>query len=537
MTTIDPKLAQQIARRRTFAIISHPDAGKTTLTEKLLLYSRALRMAGSVKARRATRHAKSDWMAMEQERGISVTTSVLQFEYRECHMNLLDTPGHNDFSEDTYRTLTAADSAIMLIDSVKGVEPQTIKLFEVCRMRGIPIVTFVNKMDRLGRDPLELCEQIEQVLGIPTAPANWPIGSGPGFQGVYDRWSQELLRFERSDGGARMAPVTVTTLDDPAFRASIGDSALEELMESLELLDGAGDEFDQDAFLAGEITPVFFGSAMTNFGVEPFLNRFVELAPSPRARASGGNEIDPAEPEFSGFVFKIQANMDPRHRDRIAFVRICSGQFTRGMNVTHQRLGKSMNLARPLQFMAQERMLIDKAVAGDILGLWDSGQLRIGDTLSEGMDVRYDGVPRFSPEHFVRANLLDPLRRKQLKKGLEQLSEEGAVQVFYDRFRLERDPILGAVGLLQFDVVKHRLANEYNVNVGFDRLSYRVARWIQGEADLNAVERASTMATVMIDIEGRPIVISDTQWIMNNVMDKFPDLTFVAAVQPGRKTG
>ncbi|OIP35198.1 MAG: peptide chain release factor 3 [Deltaproteobacteria bacterium CG2_30_63_29] len=532
--SIETKLAEEIARRRTFAIISHPDAGKTTLTEKLLLYGGALRMAGSVKSRKTDRHAASDWMAMEQERGISISTSVMQFEFDGCHMNLLDTPGHNDFSEDTYRTLAAADCAIMLIDSVKGVEPQTIKLFEVCKMRGVPIVTFINKMDRLGREPLDLLNDIEQVLQIPTSPVSWPIGAGKSFQGVYDRWHSRLLRFERADGGATRAPMIECALDDPALVSSLGRGAHDELMEALELLDGAGDTFDRAAFLAGELTPVFFGSALSNFGVEPFLNEFVHLAPPPRPREVTAGVLRPTPSEFSGFVFKIQANMDLRHRDRIAFVRVCSGQFDRGMQVKHMRLDKNITLAKSLQFMAQERMVVDTAVAGDILGLWDSGQLRIGDTLCIGEDVEYQGIPRFSPEHFVRVVLNDVLKRKQLKKGLEQLSEEGAVQVFYDRERLERDPILGAVGMLQFDVVKHRLDSEYNVSVDFERLPFQFARWVEGEDfDPGEFERRSG-TTCLLDVEQRPILLFSSEWMMRRLEEQYDKLRFIAAVQPGR---
>ncbi len=527
-------LNKEVARRRTFAIISHPDAGKTTLTEKLLLYGGAVHLAGSVKARKSSRHATSDWMAMERERGISISTSVMRFAWQDCLMNLLDTPGHNDFSEDTYRTLAAADSAIMLIDAVKGVEPQTIKLFQVCRMRNIPIVTFVNKMDREGRDPLDLLSEIESVLGIPTTPATWPIGNGKLFMGVYDRWRSRLLRFERADGGARRAPVVEGKLGDAAVLEAIGKRAHDELEESLALLDGAGDAFDAKAFLAGQVTPVFFGSALTNFGVEPFLDAFTELAPPPRPRlTTAGEVLAPEDGDFSGFVFKIQANMDPRHRDRVAFVRVCSGRFDRGMQVQHARTGAQMVLAKSIQFMAQERIPMDEAYAGDIVGLWDPGQLRIGDALCGGEVVEFEGIPRFSPEHFVRVRLTDPLKRKQLKKGLEQLSEEGAVQVFYDLHRLERDPILGAVGMLQFEVVQHRLKNEYSVNVSFEHLPYQHARWIEGEIDPNELERRS--GTLCLgDIEGRLMVLFTSEWMMRRVIGEYEEVRFVAAVQPGR---
>ncbi|MCL2325988.1 MAG: peptide chain release factor 3 [Proteobacteria bacterium] len=525
---------EAIRRRRTFAIISHPDAGKTTLTEKLLLYGGAVHTAGSVKARRSARHATSDWMAMEQERGISISTSVMRFEWDGCEMNLLDTPGHNDFSEDTYRTLAAADSAIMLIDAVKGVEPQTIKLFEVCRMRGIPIVTFINKMDREGRDPLELLSEIEDVLGIPTTPASWPVGQGKAFCGVYDRWQRRLLKFERSEGGSNKVPVIEASLDDPVLKAELGSRLYSSLCDGLELLDGAGVPFDRHAYLAGRQSPVFFGSALTNFGIEPFLDAFIGLAPSPGERfTAGGDVVLPQDADFSGFVFKIQANMDPRHRDRIAFFRLCSGRFERGMQATLYRTGAKLTLAKSLTFMAQERMNVEEAFAGDIVGLWDSGQLHIGDTLYVGKPVEYEGIPRFSPEHFVRVVLRDPLRRKQLKKGLEELSEEGAVQVFYDLKRMERDPILGAVGKLQFDVVQHRLQTEYNVHVTFDGLPYQHARWIEGDLDPDEISRRSG-TLCLHDIEGRLIVLFQSEWMMHRIMGDYEKVKFIAAVQPGR---
>jgi peptide chain release factor 3 len=526
-------LQTEVARRRTFAIISHPDAGKTTLTEKLLLYGGAVRLAGSVKQRRAERHATSDWMALERERGISIATSVMQFPYHGYQLNLLDTPGHNDFSEDTYRTLAAADSAIMLLDSAKGVEAQTIKLFEVCRMRRLPIVTFINKMDRFGLDPLDLLDQIESVLGIPCSPANWPIGSGPDFQGVYDRWERQLLRFERGVATSHKAAMQVSSLEDPALRASIGESEYGRLSEALALLQGAGTEFDRGAFRAGELTPVFFGSAMTNFGVEPFLDRFIELAPPPLPHLSAGVEVRPDDPEFSGFVFKIQANMDPQHRDRVAFVRVCSGHFERGMEVIHVRTGKPLTLSRSLQFRAQERTLIEEAFAGDIVGVWDPGLLRIGDTLSENPKHEFAGIPRFSPEHFVRVVLVEPFKRKQLKKGLDQLSEEGAVQVFFDRERLERDPILGAVGRLQFEVIQYRLKNEYNVDVRLDPLPFQHARWVEGDHDPAEFENLGG-TQCLLDIENRPLVLFKSDFWLQQALERHPELTFVAAVQPGR---
>jgi len=527
-------IRSEVAQRRTFAIISHPDAGKTTLTEKLLLYGGALHMAGSVRQRRDGRHATSDWMEIERQRGISITTSVMQFPYRGFRLNLLDTPGHNDFSEDTYRTLAAADSAIMLLDSAKGVEPQTIKLFEVCRMRHIPIVTFINKLDRDGRDPLDLLDEIERVLGIPASPASWPIGSGVGFQGVFDRWTNQVLRFERGESAAHKVAMQVTSLDDPDLRATIGDRAHGELSEALELLHGAGFDFDDQAFRKGELTPVFFGSALTNFGVEPFLDHFIELAPPPLPRVAAGGEVDPLTSDFSGFVFKIQANMDPMHRDRVAFVRVCSGRFVRGMDVVHERSGKTFAVKRSLQFRAQDRSSVEEAFAGDIVGVWDPGMLRIGDSLSAKGNIEFEGIPRFSPEHFVTVRLSEPFKRKQLKKGLEQLSEEGAVQVFFHRERLERDPILGAVGRLQFDVIQHRLKSEYDVDVRFEPVPSQHARWVEGTFDPAELERLGSVMCLQ-DVENRPLLLFENDFWLRQTIERNPTLHFVAAVQPGRR--
>jgi peptide chain release factor 3 len=553
--SVDPEtLRHEIGRRRTFAIISHPDAGKTTLTEKLLLYGGAIHLAGSVKARRASRHATSDWMSIEKERGISVASSVMQFEHMGCFFNLLDTPGHNDFSEDTYRTLAAADCAVMLIDVAKGVEPQTIKLFEVCRLRGIPIVTFVNKMDREGKSPLDLLDEVEQVLGIPCAPMTWPLGMGKSFAGVYSREEQQFYRFERVDRGAKEAFMEAVPLTDDVLVDDIGGQSIEEFRAELSLLDDAGNAFDNDAFLAGQVTPVFFGSAMTNFGVEPFLDRFVNLCPSPRSRkvrsvdtrtgALGDVvEVDAATDSFSGFVFKIQANMDPKHRDRIAFVRVTSGRFEKGMNVKQVRVGtgveagnnvRKLSIDRPMIFMAQERASIEEAYSGDIIGVWDSGNLRIGDALVEGAPFAFEGIPSFSPEHFVRVRLKDPLKRKQLKKGLEQLADEGAVQLFRERDELYVDPVLGAVGWLQFEVVQHRLKAEYSVEAQLDRLPFTQARWVFGEkVDLKEITKTGTVQC-LIDVEERPLLLFETDWMRRRFEDKHPDWTFVAAVQPGR---
>ncbi len=525
----------EIARRRTFAIISHPDAGKTTLTEKMLLYGGAIHLAGCVKQRQNARKTTSDWMELERQRGISVSTSVLQFEYGGQRLNLLDTPGHDDFSEDTYRTLAAADCAVMLIDCVKGVELQTTKLFKVCRMRGIPIVTFINKMDRHGRDPMDLLDEIERLLEIPCHPGSWPIGSGPSFQGVYDRMNRRLLRFERTEGGAKRMPMQVADVKDEAFRATLGDNAHSQLLEELELLDEAGTPWDEGKFLAGQLTPVFFGSAMTNFGVEPFLEEFVKLAPPPGPRLTSDGILEPDAAGFSAFVFKVQANMDPRHRDRVAFARVCSGVFHRGMSVTHVRTGKPISLSKAFQFMAQERIQVSEAFSGDVIGLWDPGLLRIGDTLAVGDEVEFEGIPRFSPEHFVRVRDSDPMKRKQLKKGLDQLSEEGAVQMFFDHQRQEREPILGAVGVLQFDVTQYRLKAEYGASVTFERLPYQHARWIEGDADLARFHR-SGISTCLQDIEGRPLVLFVSEWALRSAEERNPGLKFLAAVQPGRSS-
>ena len=524
---------REISRRRTFAIISHPDAGKTTLTEKLLLYGGAIHVAGEVKARRARRSATSDWMAIEKERGISVATSVMQLDHGGYRFNLLDTPGHNDFSEDTYRTLAAADCAVMLVDVAKGVEPQTIKLFEVCRLRKIPIVTFINKMDREGKPPLDLLDEIETVLGIPTSPLTWPVGMGKEFRGVYERETKRFLRYERAEFGRKAARLEAS-LDDDGLADEIGETALNALRDEVGLLDDAGNDFDMERFLAGEVTPVFFGSAMNNFGVEPFLERFSSLCPEPLPRTAIEGKVETTAPYFSGFVFKIQANMDPRHRDRIAFVRVCSGRFERGMSVTHVRTGKKLNLDRSLTFLAQERATVEEAFAGDILGLWDPGVLRIGDTLSSGDKVSFEGIPIFSPEHFVRVRLKDPMKRKQLKKGLEQLSEEGAVQLLKDRDDAIVDPILGAVGWLQFEVVTHRLKAEYGVEAHFERLPYSQARWVFGDGfEPKGIVRPG-MIECVLDIEDRPLLLFDSEWTRRRAEEKNPELTFVAAVQPGR---
>ena len=517
----------EVRRRRTFAIISHPDAGKTTLTEKLLLYGGAIHLAGAVKGRRARRHATSDWMDMEQERGISVTSSVLQFEYEGFEVNLLDTPGHQDFSEDTYRTMLAADSAVMLLDNRKGVEEQTRKLFRVCRMRRLPIVTFVNKCDRPGADPLELLDDVQEDLGIQCYPVTWPVMEGFDCVGVYDRRDGMIHRFERTgDHGQTKVPVTTVSIDDPGATEILSEEALEGLREQVELLELAGTEYDEEAFQRGEMTPTFFGSALLNFGVEPFLQYFLEHAPPPQPRDAETGTVDPSGEEFSGFVFKIQANMDPNHRDRIAFVRICSGRYEPGMTVENARTGEDVRLSAARQFMAQEREQVEEAVPGDVVGIHDRGSLRIGDTLSEN-GVRFGDIPRFSPEHFARVRVPDPLRRKHLDKGLRQLSEEGAVQVFYPAKRGgSPNPLVGAVGQLQFDVLVHRLDTEYNVDAELDGLSYDRARWVVGDED--EIEEASRGygKSLVYDSKDRPLILFESEFALNNTERDHPDLEF-----------
>ena len=523
-------LQKEIDRRRTFAIISHPDAGKTTLTEKLLLYGGAIHLAGSVKARRAQRHATSDWMELEKERGISVTSSVLQFEYAGYRINLLDTPGHQDFSEDTYRTLVAADSAIMLLDNRKGVEEQTRKLFEVCKMRRIPIFTFVNKSDRAGENPLQLIDDVESDLGIRCYPITWPIHHGNDFLGVYDRMEGGVRLFEKGgDHGAKRARVVEGGLDDPEVAERIPAEVIERVREELELLELAGAEFDAAAVESGDLSPTFFGSALTNFGVEPLLRHFLEYSPPPAPRETeSGEEIGPRHPAFTGFIFKIQANMDPRHRDRIAFLRICSGRFEPGMQVENTRSGDTVRLAQPQQFMAQDRKAVEDAWPGDVIGLHDRGQLRIGDTLSDNGELHFGGIPRFSPEHFARIRVEDPLRRKQLDTGLRQLSEEGAAQVFYEDVQAGHTPIVGAVGLLQFDVLLHRLEGEYGAKARLERLPYTHARWVEGpEPEIRRVARGEGRLLVF-DSKERPLILFSSQWALRHAEEREEALSFHA---------
>ncbi len=518
-------LKQEIERRRTFAIISHPDAGKTTLTEKLLLYGGAINLAGSVKGRKTAKHAVSDWMEIEKERGISVTSSVMQFEYDGYCINILDTPGHQDFSEDTYRTLMAADSAVMVIDASKGVEPQTIKLFKVCVMRHIPIFTFINKLDREANDPFELMDDIENVLGIATCPINWPIGCGKNFKGTYDRNTGIISKFTAADSGMKEIAVEEIALDDPALEDTIGFQYYEQLKDDIELLDGAGQEFDQDMVSRGELSPVFFGSALTNFGVETFLKHFLAMTYTPMARNSDAGLIDPVEKPFSAFVFKIQANMNKAHRDRIAFMRICSGKFEAGMEVYHTQGGKKIKLSQPQQMMAQERKIVEEAYAGDIIGVFDPGIFNIGDTICQpGSKFAFEGIPTFAPEHFARVRQTDTMKRKQFIKGVSQIALEGAIQIFQEFNSGMEEIIVGVVGVLQFDVLVHRLKTEYNVEVRLEQLPYEYIRWIENEdIDVNKIQGTSDMKRIK-DLKGNPLLLFANSWSVGMVEERNPDL-------------
>ena len=524
------ELAEAVARRRNFAIISHPDAGKTTLTEKLLLYGGAIQQAGAVKAKGEQRKVTSDWMELEKQRGISITSTVLQFDYAGSTINLLDTPGHQDFSEDTYRTLAAADNAVMLEDAAKGLEPQTRKLFEVCRMRRIPIFTFINKMDRPGREPLELLDEIEQDLGLACWPVNWPIGGGDRFRGVIDRRSRMVVLFERAERG-RQAGERRLGLDDPALAELVEPELLAQALEELELLDGAGAELDLERVHAGELSPVFFGSAMTNFGVRPFLDAFLDLAQRPTARSARDGLVDPLRPDFSGFVFKLQANMDPRHRDRVAFVRVCSGRFEKDMSVRHARSGRTIRLSRPQKLFGQEREVVEDAYPGDVIGLNNPGMFAIGDTLYVGPKVEYEGIPCFSPEIFAWLRNPNPSAFKNFRKGVQELREEGAVQVLHDTDPSRRDPILAAVGQLQLEVVQYRLENEYGVQTRLEPLEFSVARWVVG--GWPALENVGRLfnCRVVRDSWDRPVLLFRNDWNLNQLREDHPELE-LSAVAP-----
>ncbi len=519
-------LASEVARRRTFAIISHPDAGKTTLTEKLLLFGGAIQLAGTIKGRKAARHVTSDWMELEKQRGISVTSSVMQFPYGDAIINLLDTPGHEDFSEDTYRTLTAVDSAMMVIDCVKGVEERTIKLMDVCRLRDTAICTFINKLDREGRDPIELLDEIEDILKIQCAPITWPIGMGKRLRGIYHLYEDAVHLYEAGKHAVRQDVKVFKGLDNPLIDELLGDQAAE-LRDEIELVKGASHEFDRQAYLAGKMTPVFFGSAINNFGIRELLDYFVETAPAPLSRETLGRVIEPEEEKFTGFVFKIQANMDPAHRDRVAFLRICSGSYRKGMKFHHVRLGKDVQIANALTFMAADRGHVDEAFSGDIIGLHNHGTIRIGDTFTQGEDLKFTGIPDFAPELFRRAILKDPLKMKALQKGLDQLCEEGATQLFRP-FR-NNDLILGAIGILQFDVVEYRLRYEYGVDCRFEPISVATARWIQCD-DPGTEQRLREKAfeNLAEDQSGALVYIAPTRVNLDLAMERWPDVSFLA---------
>ena len=520
---------KEIERRRTFAIISHPDAGKTTLTEKFLLYGGAINTAGSVKGKANSKYAVSDWMDIEKERGISVTSSVLQFNYDDYCINILDTPGHQDFSEDTYRTLMAADSAVMVIDASKGVEAQTIKLFKVCTMRHIPIFTFINKMDREAKDSFELLDDIETVLGIQTCPINWPIGSGKRFKGIYDRESKQVSMFQSvSTGGSKSAKETDYDVNDPELMELVGSDLYEQLTEDVELLDGASEALDMEKVSKGELSPVFFGSALTTFGVEAFLKYFLKMTSSPLPRMSNEGLIDPMEEPFSAFVFKIQANMNKAHRDRIAFMRICSGKFEAGKEVYHVQSGRKLKLSQPQQLMAQDRKVVDEAYAGDVIGVFDPELFSIGDTLcTPGKKYEYEGTPTFAPEHFCRLVQLNSMKRKQFMKGVTQIAQEGAIQLFQDYQLGMSEIIAGVVGTLQFDVLKYRLENEYGCEVRLEPLSYGFIRWVKDPTtDLNSLKRLNDVKKVK-DMKGNPLLLFNNEWIINMVLENNEGLELV----------
>jgi len=521
------ELDRQISRRRTFAIISHPDAGKTTLTEKLLLFGGAIKMAGAVKAKRAARHATSDWMKMEQERGISVTSSVMQFSYEDYIINLLDTPGHADFSEDTYRTLTAVDSALMVIDCAKGVEQRTIKLMDVCRLRQTPIFTFINKLDREGRDPIELLDEVEAVLGIQCAPITWPIGMGKRLKGVYHIVDDEVHLYESGKNYVIQKAEVIQGIDNPLLVERLGEYETTELRGEIELVKGASHEFDQQAYLEGRQTPVFFGSAINNFGVTPLLEAFVKHAPPPGFRATVSRDVQSNETALSGFVFKIQANMDPAHRDRIAFMRICSGRFTQGMKLKHVRLNKDMKIPNALTFMAQTRGKVEQAWPGDIIGIHNHGTIAIGDSFTQGEKLQFTGIPNFAPELFRRAQLRDPLKMKALQKGLMQLSEEGATQFF--RPLLGNELILGAVGVLQFDVVAYRLKHEYNVDAIFENINVQTARWVSCDDQKMLTEFTNQlMGNLARDAADQLVYIAPSRVNLQLTEERWPDIRFAA---------
>lgn len=521
----DTQLPLEIKRRRTFAIISHPDAGKTTITEKLLLFGNAIQMAGAVKGKKGTRAATSDWMSMEQQRGISITTSVMQFPYNERMVNLLDTPGHEDFSEDTYRTLTAVDSCLMVIDGAKGVEKRTIKLMEVCRLRDTPIFTFINKMDREVRDHIEVLDEIEDILKIQCAPITWPVGMGKNFKGIYNLYTDTIHLYTQGQGHTISDDIQIKGLDSAEAREKLGDDLIDELLEEIELVRGASHEFELDAFLAGKMTPVFFGTALGNFGVREMLSYFVDWAPAPQNRETQDRTIAADESKFSGFVFKIQANMDPKHRDRIAFMRVCSGKYTKGMKMRHVRIGKDVKIADAVTFLAGDRSQVEEAVSGDIIGLHNHGTIQIGDTFTMGEEMRFTGIPHFAPELFKRVRLKDPLKLKQLQKGLQQLSEEGATQLFMPLNN--NDLILGAVGVLQFDVVMHRLKEEYKVECIYEPITVQTARWVDCTDDKKLEEFKRKCAdNLAMDGGGYLTYLAPTRVNLSLAQERYPEVEF-----------
>lgn len=516
-------LETEIQKRRTFGIISHPDAGKTTLTEKLLLFGGAIHVAGAIKAKKASKHATSDFMEIEKQRGISVATSVMGFEYKNTKISILDTPGHKDFSEDTYRTLTAVDSAIMVIDSVKGVEPQTHKLMEVCRMRNTPIMTFINKLDREGQDPIDLLDEIEDKLQIQVCPLSWPIGMGKSFKGVYSIYEKKLVLFKAHDTQNSENIVEITDLNDPKCDELLGDQA-DKLREDIELVQGVYPEFNRDDYTAGLTTPVFFGSGLNNFGVRELLDCFIENAPTPNTRSTDLGDIEPTANEFSGFIFKIHANMDPKHRDRIAFLRVCSGTFERGKKYLNTRSKKQLKFSAPTAFMAQDKEVIDAAYPGDIIGLHDTGNLKIGDTVTEKSEFTYKGVPSFSPEIFKYVVNLEPLKTKQLEKGLAQLCEEGVAQLFYKLNDTQK--IVGVVGQLQFEVIQYRLEHEYGAKCRFDNLNFIRACWLEGSDDDIAAFAKTRHHQIAKDVNGTVVYLAETQWSLDREIKEHPELTF-----------
>ena len=522
----DSNFINEINRRRTFAIISHPDAGKTTITEKLLLFGGAIQLAGSVKGRKAARHATSDWMEMEKQRGISVTTSVMQFEHKNCIINLLDTPGHEDFSEDTYRTLTAVDSALMVIDVAKGVENRTIKLMEVCRLRDTPILTFINKLDREGRDPIELLDEVEDVLKINCAPMTWPIGMGKRFKGVYHIYNDVIHLFSPHHGGKIAESDIIEGLNNPKLDELLEDHA-DELREEIELVKGASHEFDLDEYLAGRQTPVFFGSAINNFGILELLDAFAEYAPPPRPREAEQRLVKPEEEKFSGFVFKVQANMDPAHRDRVAFLRVCSGKFDKGMKINHVRIGKNIQVGNAITFQADSRKNVAEAYSGDIIGLHNHGTIQVGDTFTQGEKLKFGGIPYFAPELFRRVVLKDPLRAKALQKGLVQLTEEGATQLF--KPLKNNDLILGAVGVLQFDVTAFRLKSEYNVECVYDTVPITTARWVNSDNPAKLEEfKKKAFDNLSEDGGGYLVYLANSRVNLQLTEERWPDIRFSA---------